>query len=113
MGLLGGNGDNYETIKGGEKLPEKIDYRLINYANLSGEEQDITYYNPSILQNPKNLILMIKKFKQQIEILEHFLDEMGAEQMYEKKMKDFDPEEYKDAIVESGEFQGIDLDKLT
>lgn len=112
MGLFGGNEDNYETIKSGEKLPKKIDYRLINFANLAGEEQDITYYNPSILQNPKNLILMIKKFKEEIEVLEYILDEMGAEQMYEKKMEDFDPEKYKDAIIESGEFQGIDLDKL-
>jgi hypothetical protein len=113
MGLLGSSNEKLKPIKADEKLPKKIDYRLINYANLLGENGDITYYNNSILQNPKNIIAMIKRFKQEIEVLEFLLDEMGAEDMYAQKLEDFDPEAYKENIKESGEIQGIDLENLT
>lgn len=114
MGIFYSSNDNEAKstkVKPGEPLPEVIDTKDLNFANIHTDEGDITYYNPIILNNPKNIVMMIQIFKQEIELLEYMIEEMGVEEMYNKKMKDFDSEAMVNQVKEEGKLQGQDIEK--
>lgn len=70
-----------------------------------GDEQRINY-NLDV-GNPVQLISLIKFFKEEIARCEEIISRLDAEEMYDKRMEDFDMDELREAYQDKDEILGL------